>query len=91
MLLGTIRLPAVVGLGRALDLILTGRAISAQEALSIGLVNRVVADGEARTAAIKLAHELATLPQVRCFCLCFPVLILHSAIDLHAQRSSERL
>jgi len=60
---GTVRLPRVIGLGRALDLILTGRAVGAAEALQIGLVSRVVPDGEARTAAEKLAAELAALPQ----------------------------
>jgi enoyl-CoA hydratase len=60
---GTVRLPRIVGLGRALDLILTGRAVDAQEALAIGLANRVVDDGGARDAAIALAHELASLPQ----------------------------
>lgn len=60
---GTVRLPRVVGLGRALDLILTGRAVTAAEALQIGLVDRVVPAGGARTAAEKLAHELAALPQ----------------------------
>ena len=60
---GTIRLPRVIGLGRALDLILSGRAIDATEALAIGLVTRVVENGQARAAAIALAHELAALPQ----------------------------
>ena len=60
---GTIRLPRVVGLGRALDLILTGRAVGADEALAMGLVNRVVPSGQARAAAVALAHELAALPQ----------------------------
>ena len=59
---GTVRLPALVGLGRALDLILTGRAVPASEALEIGLVNRVVPRGDARRAAEQLASELATLP-----------------------------
>src|SRR6266567_6027142 len=60
---GTVRLPRLVGLGRALDLILTGRAVPASEALEIGLVNRVVPRGGARQAAEQLARELAALPQ----------------------------
>jgi len=61
---GTVRLPRIVGLGRALDLILTGRGVGADEALAIGLVNRVVPDGTARAAAEALAAELAALPQI---------------------------
>jgi enoyl-CoA hydratase len=64
--LGTVRLPRIVGHGRAMDLILTGRAVAAPEAQTMGLVNRVVAPGEAREAAVALAHQLAALPQ---FCL----------------------
>jgi enoyl-CoA hydratase len=60
---GTVRLPRIVGLGRALDLILTGRAVSAEEAHRIGLVDRVVDDGQARAAAESLAREIAALPQ----------------------------
>ncbi len=60
---GTIRLPRIVGHGRALDLILTGRAVDAHEALAMGLVNRVVPRGQARAAALALAAELARLPQ----------------------------
>jgi enoyl-CoA hydratase len=61
---GTIRLPRLIGLSRALDLILTGRAVSSAEALAMGLANRVVPRGEARAAAEALAAELAALPQV---------------------------
>ena len=60
---GTIRLPRLIGLSRALDLILTGRPVSAQEALQMGLVNRVVPKGQARQAAEELAAELARFPQ----------------------------
>jgi enoyl-CoA hydratase len=60
---GTVRLPQIVGLGRALDLILTGRPVPAAEALAMGLISRVVPPGEARAAAEALAHELASLPQ----------------------------
>jgi enoyl-CoA hydratase len=61
---GTVRLPRIVGLGVALDLILTGRAVGADEALRIGLANRVSATGKALTEAVALAHELAQLPQL---------------------------
>lgn len=60
---GTVRLPRLIGQGRALDLILTGRPVLAAEALQIGLVNRVVARGSARAAAEQLAAEIAAFPQ----------------------------
>ncbi len=60
---GTARLPRVVGLGRALDLVLTGRPVAAEEALAMGLVNRVVEPGTARAEAEKLAAEIAAFPQ----------------------------
>jgi len=61
--LGTVRLPRMIGQGRALDLILTGRAVSGEEALQIGLVNRLVEPGKALAAAVELAHSLAAFPQ----------------------------
>jgi enoyl-CoA hydratase len=60
---GTVRLPRIVGHGRALDMILTGRAVGAEEALAMGLANRVVPRGGARAAAEALAHELTRFPQ----------------------------
>jgi len=60
---GTVRLPRVVGLGRALDLILTGREVLAEEALAIGLLNRVVPTGQARPQAEQLARDIARHPQ----------------------------
>jgi enoyl-CoA hydratase len=60
---GTVRLPRLIGLSRALDLILTGRPVGAEEALALGLANRVVAPGTARAAAQALAHDLARFPQ----------------------------
>lgn len=60
---GTRRLPALIGLGRAMDLILTGRPVDAQEALAIGLAQRVVARGSAREAALELAMQISAFPQ----------------------------
>lgn len=61
---GTVRLPRLIGHGRALDLILTGRPVGAKEALEMGLANRIVRHGTARPAAEALARELAALPQL---------------------------
>ena len=60
---GTVRLPRVIGMGRALDLILTGRAVRADEALQMGLANRVVDDGQALATAQALAQQIAAFPQ----------------------------
>ncbi|WP_306882933.1 crotonase/enoyl-CoA hydratase family protein [Variovorax boronicumulans] len=60
---GTVRLPRIVGMGRALDMILTGRPVSATEALSMGLVNRVTPPGGALAAAQELALQIAAFPQ----------------------------
>lgn len=62
---GTVRLPRLIGMGRALDLILTGRPVAADEALAIGLANRVVDDGQALATAQALALQIAGFPQ-RC-------------------------
>lgn len=60
---GTVRLPRIVGMGRAMDLILTGRKVEAPEALQMGLANRVVPRGASREAAVGLARELCGFPQ----------------------------
>lgn len=60
---GTVRLPRIIGMGRALDMILTGRAVGAEEALAMGLVNRVVPRGQALAAARQLAAQIAAFPQ----------------------------
>lgn len=61
--LGTVRLPRLIGQSRAMDMILTGRPVAAEEALAMGLANRVVPDGQALDAAIVLARQIAAFPQ----------------------------
>ncbi|MFD9790149.1 crotonase/enoyl-CoA hydratase family protein [Streptomyces sp. NPDC059070] len=61
---GTVRLPRLIGAGRAMDLVLTGRPVDAAEALAIGLADRVVPSGTARAAAERLAAEIAAFPQL---------------------------
>ena len=61
---GTIRLPRLIGMSRAMDLILTGRAVGSDEAFAMGLVNRVVDDGQAKAAAEAIAQTIAKFPQV---------------------------
>ena len=76
---GTVRLPRLIGLSRALDLILTGRAVGAAEALAMGLVNRVVPKGQALEAALELARTITAFPQV---CLRGDRLSAYEAFDL---------
>ncbi len=62
--LGTIRLPRIIGHGRAMDLILTGRSVDAAEAQAMGLINRCVPDGEALATAVEIAQKLSGFPQI---------------------------
>ena len=84
--LGTVRLPQIVGLGRAMDLVLTGRPVNAQEAWSMGLVNRVVPEGQALRASLDLARELAALPQT---CMRNDRLSMLESLDLDALAAME--
>jgi enoyl-CoA hydratase len=84
--LGTVRLPQIVGLGRAMDLVLTGRPVNAQEAWSMGLVNRVVPVGQALRAALELARALAALPQT---CLRNDRLSMLESLDLDHREAME--
>jgi enoyl-CoA hydratase len=76
---GTIRLPRLIGLSRALDLILTGRPVGADEALQMGLVNRVVPKGTAKHAAQELARQIAAFPQT---CMREDRMSAHEQFDL---------
>ncbi|MDI4235146.1 crotonase/enoyl-CoA hydratase family protein [Bradyrhizobium sp. Arg237L] len=60
----TVRLPRLIGAGRALDMLLTARKVSGAEAVAIGLADRLVPTGEALSAAVALAHEIAAFPQI---------------------------
>jgi enoyl-CoA hydratase len=76
---GTVRLPRIIGLGRALDLILTGREFDVAEACEIGFVNRVVPVGAALDAAVELAHQIASHPWN---CVLSDRAATHAAFDL---------
>ena len=82
---GTVRLPRLIGLGRALDLILTGRPVGAEEALAIGLANRVVPTGSSREAAEALAAQLAHFPQL---CMRHDRLSAYEQHDLPTRRGA---
>jgi enoyl-CoA hydratase len=60
----TVRLPRLIGAGRALDMLLTAREVSGEEALAIGLADRLVPDGTALQAAVEMAHQIAAFPQI---------------------------
>ena len=81
---GTIRLPRTIGVGRALDLILTGRAVGADEALAMGLVSRVVPDGTATQASMALGREIASFPEV---CMLEDRQSTYESLDLDFERA----
>jgi enoyl-CoA hydratase len=84
--LGTVRLPQIVGVGQAMDLILTGRAVHAQEAWAMGLVNRLVPEGQAVQSALELARELSALPQT---CMRNDRLSMLESLDMDTQEAME--
>lgn len=85
---GTVRLPRIVGHGRAMDMILTGRPVQAEEALAMGLANRLVDDGSAVDSAQALAHELAAFPQ-RCLLADRASALRQWDLDLHGALVAE--
>lgn len=85
---GTVRLPRIVGHGRAMDMILTGRPVQAEEALAMGLANRVVDDGSAVDSARALARELAAFPQ-RCLLADRASALRQWDLDLHGALVAE--
>lgn len=95
---GTVRLQAIVGLGRAMDLILTGRPVDAKEALSMGLANRVVPEGKALEGALELAKELLKFPyecmradRSSCYNACYRAGSLQEAMKFEFENGLESL
>lgn len=83
---GTQRLPRLIGMSRALDLILTGRPVGAEEALAMGLANRIVKKGTAREEAEKIASSLAEFPQM---CLCSDREAIYRGFDMDFDKALE--
>jgi enoyl-CoA hydratase len=83
---GTQRLPRLIGMSRALDMILTGRPVSAEEALAFGLANRVVPKGKAREEAERIAAQLAEWPQN---CMLGDRRALYQGFDMDFHRAME--